>query len=124
MKYKEIDNIIKRINELNDLLSEKLEQKDLDELYNKSLKNTDEINKMKLKVDEIYIAQEKLRSDNPNFVKRLESLTHEVSEMKENLLNQKGDFTVVKKEYNTKVEEFGNEEESDKIKNMVSPLAE
>ena len=44
--------------------------------------------------------------------------------MKENLLNQKGDFTVVKKEYNTKVEEFGNEEESDKIKNMVSPLAE
>ena len=124
MKYKEIDNIIKRINELNDLLSEKLEQKDLDELYNKSLKNTDEINKMKLKVDEIYIAQEKLRSDNPNFVKRLESLTHEVSEMKENLLNQKGDFTVVKKEYNTKVEEFGNEEENDKIKNMVSPLAE
>ena len=124
MKYKEIDNIIRRINELKDLLSEKLEQKDLDELYNKNLKNIDEINKMKLKVDEIFIATEKLRSDNPNFVKRLESLTHDVTEMKEKLFNQKGDFTVVKKEYNTKVEEFGNEEDNDKIKNMVSPLAE
>ena len=126
IKYKEMDNEFKKINdELNGLILLKLEQKDLDELYNKNLKNTDEVNKMRLKLDEIFIAQEKIRNDTPNFIKRLESLTNDMSEIKDNFFNQKGDYTVIKKEYNTNIEENGNEiNEEDKLQNIMSPITE
>ena len=123
MKYKDIDSMSKKVDELNETLIQKLEKKDLDEIYILNKRNTDEINKMRLKVEEISIGQEKIRNDTPNFIKRLESLTNDVSEIKDLLNMKKGDYTLVKKEYNTKLEEY-NDINEDKIKNMISPMAE
>ena len=125
IKYKEIDNITKKIWELNEIVLIKLEQKDLDELSNKNSKNTDEINKMRLKLDDIFFAQEKIRNDTPNIIKKLQTLTRDMTQVKENLFNKKGDFNVIKKEYNTKIEQNGNEvNDEEKLKYMVTPITE
>ena len=127
LRFKEIEELSKRLEELNEKLFEKLEKKDLDDIYILNKRNLDEINKMKLKVEELDIGHEKLRSNTPNFIKRLEKLTYDVSQIKEALLIQKGNYTVINKEYNTKVEESGNNSNDineEKIKNMISPMAE
>ena len=89
-------------------------------------KNTDEVNNMRLKVEEIYIGQEKIRSDNPHFIKRLESLTYEVSQIKEVLNLSKGDYKVIHNEYNTKVETKNDNDTltEEKLKNILTPVAE
>ena len=125
-KLKDIDKINTKLEEINSSLLEKLVKKDLNELYNMTRKNTDEVNNMRLKVEEIYIGQEKIRSDNPHFIKRLESLTNEVSQIKEILNISKGDYKVIHNEYNTKVE-TKNENESlteEKLKSILTPVAE
>ena len=127
LRFKEIEELSKRLEELNEKLFEKLEKKDLDDIYILNKRNLDEINKMKLKVEELDIGHEKLRSNTPNFIKRLEKLTYDVSQIKDALLTQKGNYTVINKEYNTKVEESGNNSNDineEKIKNMISPMAE
>ena len=125
-KFKDIDNINNKLEEFNNNLQEKLVKKDLNELYNMTKKNTDEVNNMRLKVEEIYIGQEKIRSDNPHFIKRLESLTYEVSQIKEVLNLSKGDYKVIHNEYNTKVETKNDNDTltEEKLKNILTPVAE
>ena len=125
-KFKDIDKINTKLEEIDSSLQEKLVKKDLNELYNMTRKNTDEVNNMRLKVEEIYIGQEKIRNDNPHFIKRLESLTNEVSQIKEILNLSKGNYKVIHNEYNTKVE-TKNENETlteEKLKNILAPVAE
>ena len=125
MKFKEIDNMSQRLNELNDKLLEKLEKKDLEELKYKTQNNLDDIDNIKSKLDEINIYQKKVRNEIMDFHQRIESLTIEVNNLKDNYNQEKGDFTVIRKEYNTKVEDNGSYIiDDDKLKNMLSPFAE
>ena len=80
-----------KIEEINDIIKLKFEKKDLDDIYNINNKNKNEINNIKLKLEEISLGIEKIRNDNPNFIKRLESLTNEVSKLKNNFGIKIGD---------------------------------
>ena len=123
-KLEEINNINKKIEEINDIIKLKLEKKDLDDIYNINNKNKNEINNIKLKLEEISLGIEKIRNDNPNFIKRLESLTNEVSKLKNNFGIKIGDKII--NEYHTKIEGENQEQiiNEEKIKNMISPIAE
>ena len=123
-KLEEINNINKKIEEINDIIKLKLEKKDLDDIYNINNKNKNEINNIKLKLEEISLGIEKIRNDNPNFIKRLESLTNEVSKLKNNFGIKIGDKII--NEYHTKIEGEHQEQiiNEEKIKNMISPIAE
>ena len=123
-KLEEINNINKKIEEINDIIKLKLEKKDLDDIYNINNKNKNEINNIKLKLEEISLGIEKIRNDNPNFIKRLESLTNEVSKLKNNIGIKIGDKII--NEYHTKIEGEHQEQiiNEEKIKNMISPIAE
>ena len=123
-KLEEINNINKKIEEINDIIKLKLEKKDLDDIYNINNKNKNEINNIKLKLEEISLGIEKIRNDNPNFIKRLESLTNGVSKLKNNIGIKIGDKII--NEYHTKIEGEHQEQiiNEEKIKNMISPIAE
>ena len=126
IKYKEIDDISQKLSNISDKLLEKIEEKDLKDLNNKTQNNTDEIDKINSKIEEINAYLERIRTELMNLSQSIELVSIDVSLLKDN--PEKGDFTVVKKEYNTKVEEKGNSGnytiDDEKLKSMVSPLAE
>ena len=126
-RLKEIEGVFNTIEKINKTLKEKSDKKDLNSIYAINKKNLDEINNMKLTMEELSLSQEKLREAVPNFNKRLEKLTYEFIKFKENLdLDMpKGDFQIVRKEYNTKVEEHNKIEfNEEKVKYIMAPLAE
>ena len=126
-RLKEIEGVFNTIEKINKTLKEKSDKKDLNSIYAINKKNLDEINNMKLTMEELSLSQEKLREAVPNFNKRLEKLTYEFIKFKENLdLDMpKGDFQIVRKEYNTKVEEHNKiEKKEEKVKYIMAPLAE
>ena len=93
-------------------------KKNLEEINTLIKTNTEDINNIKLKVEELILGQEKIFNDNPNFIKRLESLTKDILTIKENFPEIVGTTPTVKNEYHTKVEEINNidtmNEENDK----------
>ena len=125
-KFKEINDLSYKINELNEKMVEKLEKKNLEEINTLIKTNTEDINNIKLKVEELILGQEKIFNDNPNFIKRLESLTKDILTIKENFPEIVGTTPTVKNEYHTKVEEINNIDtmNEEKIKNLISPLAD
>ena len=124
-RLNEFDEVNNKIQQMNKTLKEKLEKKDLSSLYDINQKSIDEINNMKLTLEELTLSQEKIREEFPNFTKRLESLTYDMIKLKDILPNQKSEFNSVTNEYHTKLEEHNNIELSEeKIKSIMMPLAQ
>ena len=126
-KLKEIEDMFNIIEKINKTLKEKLDKKDLNGIYEINKKSINEINNMKLTMEELSLSQEKLKESIPNLNKKLEKLTYEFIQFKDNLDIDipKGDFNVVRKEYHAKVEEQNKIEiNEEKIKYIITPLTE
>ena len=116
-KYKEIDDIKQCVVELYDNINNKIGKNDLKELYGFYLDHVNEIKYLRSKIAELSELQDKMRNETPNFIKRLESLTHDVSELQEN--ESKKVIT-----YNEKQIDLSNYITEKKLKNSLSPIAE
>ena len=79
----EISEIKNKINEINTKLDTKITNEDLKELYHTTDVHSDQLKYIMDKISELNESIQKLEDNNPNFVKRLETLTHEVFELKE-----------------------------------------
>ena len=79
----DIGVIKRKIEEIENKLEKKITKDDLKELYNTTEEHSDELKYLTDKIAELIEAVQKLQDNNPSFIKRLESLTHEVLELKE-----------------------------------------
>ena len=124
-RLNEVDDMFNKMEKINKALKEKSDKKELNALYDLNKKNNDELNKMKLTMEELSLSQEKLRDAFPNFTKRVETLTYEIMKIKEVIDMPTGDFQILRNEYHTKVEEHNKIEfNEEKVKHIMTPLAE
>ena len=79
----DIGEIKRKIEEINNKLEKKITKDDLKELYNTTGEHTDELKYLQDKISELIESVQRLQDNNPSFIKRLESLTHEILELKE-----------------------------------------
>ena len=79
----EIGEIKRKIEEINNKLEKKITKDDLKELYHTTEEHSDELKYLQDKISELIEGLQKLQDNNPSFIKRLESLTHEILELKE-----------------------------------------
>ena len=79
----EICEIKRKIEEINNKLEKKITKDDLKELYHTTEEHSDELKYLQDKISELIEGLQKLQDNNPSFIKRLESLTHEILELKE-----------------------------------------
>ena len=114
---KELEDVKQCIVELYDNLNTKIGKDDLKELYGFYLEHVNEIKFLKSKLAELTEMQEKIRGETPNFIKRLESLTHDVSELQEN--DKKKVFSG--REKHVDLSNYINEK---KLKNVITPITE
>ena len=115
-KNKELEEVKQCVVELYDNINKKIGKEDLKELNDYYLNHINEIKIIKLKIQELTDLQEKMKAENPNFIKRLESLTHDVFEMKE---------TGYKKVVTTgKQIDYSNYINEKKLKNALTPIVE
>ena len=117
VKYKEIDDVKQCIVELYDNIKNKIEKDDLKELYENYLEHVNEIKMLKVKLGELSELEEKTRNDITHIIKRLESLNHEISEVKEN--DKK-----IKNKASEKQIDLSNYINEKKLKNVLSPIGE
>ena len=103
--------------ELYDNINSKIGKNDLKELYGFYLEHVNEIKFIKEKIEEIHKMQDKIRNDTPNFIKRLETLTHNVSELQEN--EKRKTFSIEEKQID--LSNYINEK---KLKNFLFPITE
>ena len=83
----EIGEIKRAIEEINNKLDKKITKDDLKELYHSTEEHSDELKYLQDKISELIEGLQKLQDNNPSFIKRLESLTHEILELKERDVN-------------------------------------
>ena len=117
VKSKELEDVKQCIVELYDNINSKIGKDDLKELYEFYLEHVNEIKFMKSKIEEIHEMQEKIRNETPNFIKRLESLTHDITELQE---NDKKKINIS----NEKKIDLSNYINETKLKNVLSPIIE
>ena len=79
----DISEIKNKIEEINTKLETKITNKDLKELYHTTDVHSDQLKYIQDKISELIDIIQKLENNNPNFVNRLETLTHEIFELKE-----------------------------------------
>ncbi len=79
----DIGVIKRKIEEIENILEKKITKDDLKDVYNTIEEHSDELKYLTDKIAELIEAVQKLQDNNPSFIKRLESLTHEVLELKE-----------------------------------------
>ena len=79
----EIGEIKRKIEEISNKLEKKITKDDLKELYHTTEEHSDELKYLQDKISELIEGLQKLQDNNPSFIKRLESLTHEILELKE-----------------------------------------
>jgi hypothetical protein len=116
-KNKELDDVKQCIVELYDSINSKIGKDDLKELYGFYLDHVNEIKIIRARLGEVSEMQDKIRNDTPNFIKRLESLTHDISELQES--DKKKVFSTREKPVD--LSNYVNER---KLKNALSPMAE
>ena len=116
-KNKELDDVKQCIVELYDTINSKIGKDDLKELYGFYLEHVNEIKFIRAKLGEVSEMQDKIRNDTPNFIKRLESLTHDISELQESDKKK----VVGTREKPVDLSNYVNEK---KLKNTLSPMAE
>ena len=116
-KNKELDDVKQCIVELYDNINSKIGKDDLKELYGFYLEHVNEIKFIRVKLGEVTEMQEKMRNDTPNFIKRLESLTHDISELQESDKKK----VVGTRERQVDLSNYITEK---KLKNILSPMTE
>ena len=116
-KNKEIDDIKQCIVEFYDNINSKIGKDDLKELYGFYLDHVNEIKLIQTKLGELSEMQEKIRNSTPNFIKRLEQLTHDIAELQES--DKKKVVTTSQKQV-----DLSNYITEKKLKNTISPIAE
>ena len=116
-KNKEFDDLKQCIVKLYDNIKAKIGKDDLKELYEYYLDHVNEIKFMKSKMEDLSEMQEKMRNDSPNFIKRLETLTHEINQL---IDNDKQKF-IGKGEKPVDLSDYINEK---KLKDILSPITE
>ena len=79
----DIGEIKRKIEEIDNKLEKKITKDDLKELYHTTDEHSDELKYLQDKISDLIEGLQKLQDNNPSFIKRLESLTHEILELKE-----------------------------------------
>ena len=79
----DIGEIKRKLEEMKIELGKKITRDDLKELYNTTGEHSDELKYIQDKISDLITGLQKLQDNNPSFVKRLESLTHEILDLKE-----------------------------------------
>ena len=116
-KVKDLDDIKQCIVELYDNINSKIGKDDLKELYDFYLDHVNEIKYIRGKLVELNEVQEKFRENTPNFIKRLESLTHDISELQES--DKKKVIMTSQKQV-----DLSNYITEKRLKNTLSPITE
>ena len=84
IEEQDIFEITRKIEEINNNLEKKISKNDLKKLYYKTQENSNLLKYIQDKISELNDEIQKLKDNNPSFIKRLESLTHEILELKGN----------------------------------------
>ena len=113
----ELDEVKQCIVELYDNINNKIGKADLKELYGFYLEHVNEIKFIKAKLTDLTEMQEKIRSNTPNFIKRLETLTFEINELQENAKKK----VVATREKPVDLTNYITEK---KLKNILTPISE
>ena len=79
----DIGEIKRTVEEMKIQLEKKITKDDLKELYNTTGEHSDELKYIQDKISDLIAGLQKLQDNNPSFVKRLESLTYEILNLKE-----------------------------------------
>ena len=116
LKNKEIEEMKQNIAEINIILKNKIGSHNLNELYDFYLENVNEVKNIRLKIEELTGIQERMKDQTPHFIKRLESLTHNVLELQEN-----GTQKVISSGKPVDLSNYINEK---KLKNALNPIIE
>ena len=116
LKNKEIEEMKQNIAEINIILKNKIGSHNLNELYDFYLDNVNEVKNIRLKIEELTGIQERMKDQTPHFVKRLETLTHDVLELQEN-----GSQKVISSGKQVDLSNYINEK---KLKNALNPIIE
>ena len=78
----DIGEIKRKIEEINSILEKKITKEELKPLENKIVEHTDELTYLQDKVAELIQGFLKLSENNPSLIKRIETLTHEMLELR------------------------------------------
>ena len=78
----DIGEIKRKIEEMDSILQKKISKDDLKELNHITAEHTDELKYLQDKVAELIEGFQKIQDNNPSLVKRLESMTHDIIELK------------------------------------------
>ena len=78
----DIGEIKRKLEEMDAVLSKKITKDDLKELNHITDEHSDELKYLQDKISELIEGLQKLQDNNPSFVKRIESLTHDILELK------------------------------------------
>ena len=116
LKNKEIEEMKQSIAEINITLKNKIGSHNLNELYDFYLDNVNEVKDIRLKIEELTGIQERMKDQTPHFIKRLETLTHNVLELQEN-----GNQKVISSGKPVDLSNYINEK---KLKNALNPIIE
>jgi len=116
LKNKEIEEMKQNIAEINIILKNKIGSHNLNELYDFYLDNVNEVKNIRLKIEELTGIQERMKDQTPHFIKRLETLTHDVLELQEN-----GTQKVISSGKPVDLSNYINEK---KLKNALNPIIE
>ena len=116
LKNKEIEEMKQNIAEINIILKNKIGSHNLNELYDFYLDNVNEVKNIRLKIEELTGIQERMKDQTPHFIKRLETLTHDVLELQEN-----GSQKVISSGKPVDLSNYINEK---KLKNALNPIIE
>ncbi len=79
----DIGVIKRRLEEIDEILEKKISKDDLKELYTTTSEHTDQLKYLTDKVQELNEGFQKFKDNNPSLVKRIETLGHEILELKE-----------------------------------------
>ena len=116
LKNKETEEMKQNIAEINIILKNKIGSHNLNELYDFYLDNVNEVKNIRLKIEELTGIQERMKDQTPHFIKRLETLTHDVLELQEN-----GTQKVISSGKPVDLSNYINEK---KLKNALNPIIE
>ena len=116
LKNKEIEEMKQNLAEINIILKNKIGSHNLNELYEFYLDNVNEVKNIRLKIEELTGIQERMKDQTPHFIKRLETLTHDVLELQENSTQK-----IISSGKPVDLTNYINEK---KLKNILNPIIE
>ena len=114
---KDIEDLKKCMVEIYDNLNKKIGKDDLKELYDFYLDHVNQIQRLTIRIKELAELQDKMKNETPNIIKKLETLTYDISELQDNEKNKifiSGDKQL----------EFSNYITEKNLKNNLSPIVE